>query len=94
MSIVPKEHLREMIDGANLKSANDLHSFLKDLFKDALQEMLEAELEVELGYSKGDRKNKGTENRRNGYSEKTVKLSMVSWILKYQGIEMVNLNLL
>lgn len=73
MSLVPKEQLREMIDGANLRSADDLHSFLKDLFKDALQEMLEAELEVELGYSKGDRKNKGTENRRNGYSEKTVK---------------------
>jgi len=73
MSIVPKEQLREMIVGGNLKSADDLHSFLKDLFKDALQEMLEAELEVELGYSKGDRKNKETENRRNGYTEKTVK---------------------
>ena len=35
--------------------------------------MLESELEVELGYSKGDKKNKTTNNRRNGYSEKTVK---------------------
>lgn len=32
--------------------------------------MLEAELEVELGYSKGDKKNKRTDNRRNGYTEK------------------------
>ena len=31
------------------------------------------ELEIELGYSKGDRKGKQTDNRRNGYTEKTVK---------------------
>ena len=73
MSGLPKEVLREMITGGNLKTAGDLHSYLKDMFKDALQEMLEAELEVELGYSKGDKKNKQTDNRRNGYTEKTVK---------------------
>lgn len=73
MSTMPKEVLREMITGGNLKTAGDLHSYLKYMFKDALQEMLEAELEVELGYSKGDKKNKQTENRRNGYTEKTVK---------------------
>jgi len=43
------------------------------MFKDVLQEMLESELEVELGYSKGDKKNKQTDNRRNGHSEKKVK---------------------
>ncbi|MBV1820518.1 IS256 family transposase, partial [Bacteroidales bacterium MSK.15.36] len=73
MSTIPKEVLREMINDGNLKTAGDLHSYLKDIFKDALQEMLEAELEVELGYSKGDRKSKKTDNRRNGYSPKTVK---------------------
>ena len=73
MSILPKEVLREMINDENLKRAGDLHSYLKEIFKDALQEMLEAELEVELGYSKGDKKNKQTDNRRNGYSQKTVK---------------------
>ena len=73
MSTLPKEVLREMITGGNLKTAGDLHSYLKDMFKDALQEMLEAELDVELGYSKGDKINKQTDNRRNGYTEKTVK---------------------
>lgn len=73
MSTVPKEVLREMITGGNLRTAGDLHSYLKDMFKDALQEMLEAELEVELGYSKVDKKNKQTDNRRNGYTDKTVK---------------------
>ncbi|ABW20156.1 IS256 family transposase [Alkaliphilus oremlandii] len=73
MSTLPKEFLREMITSGNLKSAGDLQSDLKDIFKDVLQEMLEAELEVELCYSKGDRENKNTSNRRNGYSEKKVK---------------------
>jgi len=73
MSTLPKEVLREMINDGNLKTAGDLHSYLKDMFKDVLQEMLEAELEIELGYSKGDKKNKNTDNRRNGYTNKTVK---------------------
>lgn len=73
MSSIPKEVLREMITGGNLKTSGDLHSYMKDMFKDVLQEMLEAELEMELGYSKGDKQNKDTPNRRNGYSKKTVK---------------------
>ncbi|MEW8974094.1 MAG: IS256 family transposase [Tissierellaceae bacterium] len=73
MSTLPKEVLRNMINDGNLKTAGDLHSYLKDMFKDALQEMLEAELEIELGYSKGDKNNKQTDNRRNGYTQKTVK---------------------
>ena len=73
MSTLSKELLREIIKDGDLKTAGDLHSYLKDIFKDTLQEMLEAELEVELGYSKGDRKNKQIDNRRNGYTEKTVK---------------------
>jgi transposase-like protein len=56
MSTLSKEVLREMIAEGNLKTAGDLHSYLKDMFKDVLQEMLEAELETELGYSKGDKK--------------------------------------
>ena len=72
MATLPKEVLREMIVDGNLKTVNDLHTYLKEMFKDALQEMLEAELEVELGYVKGDKKNKNTDNRRNGTTKKTV----------------------
>lgn len=73
MSTLPKEVLRNMISDGNLETAGDLHSYLKDMFKDVLQEMLEAELEAELGYAKGDKKNKQTANRRNGYTQKAVK---------------------
>ncbi|WP_026896068.1 IS256 family transposase [Clostridiisalibacter paucivorans] len=73
MSTLPKEVLRDMIKGGNLKTSDDLHSFLKEMFKDALQEMLEAELDIELGYDKGDKKNKRTNNRRNGHTQKNLK---------------------
>ena len=43
MSTLPKEVLRNMIKDGNLKTAEDPHSYLKDIFKDILQEMLEAE---------------------------------------------------
>jgi hypothetical protein len=36
MSTLPKEILREIIADGNLRTAGDLHSYLKDLFKDAL----------------------------------------------------------
>lgn len=49
-----KEILRNMITGGNLKTADDLHLYLRDMFKDVLQEILEAELGVELGYSKSE----------------------------------------
>lgn len=58
MTTLPKETIRAMIAEGNLKTAEDLHSYLKEMFKDVLQEMLEAELELELGCSKGDKKNK------------------------------------
>jgi len=73
MTTLPKYLIRNMISDGNLKAAGDIHSYLKDMFKDILQEMFEAELDVELGYAKRDKKNKQTDNRRNGYSEKTVK---------------------
>lgn len=73
MSTLPKEFLIQMIKDRNLKTAGELHSYLKNIFKDTLQEMLEAELDIELGYEKGNRINKQIDNRRNGYTQKTVK---------------------
>ena len=56
--------------------AEGVQSMLKDLLGDTLQGMLEAELEEDLGYSKYNYKSKETDNRRNGYSKKTVTSSM------------------
>lgn len=49
------------------------------LFKETIAEFmengLEAELDDELGYSKCDYKNKDTDNRRTGHSNKTLRTS-------------------
>jgi len=71
-----KKLINQLLATYKPEDAGDVHSMLKDLLGDTLQGMLEGELEEELGYSKYDYKNKETENRRNGYSKKTVTSSM------------------
>ncbi len=68
-----KELIRQIIADGGFQTPKDIGDYLKDMFKDVIQEMLEKELALELGYEKGDSLNKHTENRRNGYSKKTVK---------------------
>lgn len=69
----PREIMREFIKQNNIVTADDAQNAVKELFASTLQEMLEAELDHSLGYEKNDAKNKGTENRRNGHSDKTVR---------------------
>lgn len=71
MSEERKKLIQSLIQDDNIKSANDVHDALKDLFKDALQEMLNAELTEHLGYEKNEYTD-NNENYRNGYSQKTV----------------------
>ena len=55
-----------------LKSTGDVYALLKESFKDLLQELLEAELDVSMGYDKNNKGDMDTDNKRNGYSPKTV----------------------
>jgi transposase-like protein len=57
----------------NLKTADDVTAFAKDLIAPALQAILEAEMTEHLGYQK--HKGKNTGNTRNGYSEKLLRTS-------------------
>lgn len=43
------------------------------LFKDMLQELLEAEMDSSIGYTKNNKQDSDSENKRNGYTPKTVK---------------------
>lgn len=71
MSEARKQLIQSLIQDDSIKSANDVHDALKDLFKDALQEMLNAELTEHLGYEKNEY-TENNDNYRNGYSSKTV----------------------
>ena len=73
MRNLSKELIIQIIADGGFQTPKDIGDYLKDMFKDVIQEMLEKELALELGYEKGDSLNKHTENRRNGYSKKTVK---------------------
>lgn len=73
MSNVSKELLRNYVKEQNFTSPDDVLKAVKDMFKDILQEVLEAEMDSHLGYDKNDLSEKQTQNRRNGYSGKTIK---------------------
>jgi len=65
-----REHLAE---GKNPKELLEEGGLLKQLTKQLVQKCLEAEMDTHLGYEKNERAGKGSENRRNGYSKKTLK---------------------
>lgn len=50
----------------------DLLDVLKQLTKQLVQKCLEAEMDTHLGYEKNEQAGKSAENRRNGYSKKTL----------------------
>ena len=70
---IPKEQLRQIIKENDIQSVGDIYNLLKDSFKDMMQEMLEAEMDVSIGYPKNEKSELVVDNKRNGYSSKTVK---------------------
>ena len=76
-----KAALREMM-GAYLKENNvkvkdgtDVNSIMRDMMSVILEGALDEEMNEELGYSRYDYRNKETDNRRNGYFQKTMHTS-------------------
>ena len=70
---IAKEQLRQIIAENDINSVGDIYALFKDSFKDMLQELLEAEMDASIGYTKNNKQDKESENKRNGYSPKTVK---------------------
>ena len=70
---IAKEQLREIIKENDIQNVGDIYNLLKDSFKDMMQEMLEAEMDVSIGYPKNEKCELIVDNKRNGYTSKTVK---------------------
>lgn len=70
---IAKEQLRQIITENNINSVGDIYALFKDSFKDMLQELLEAEMDASIGYAKNEKNDLDSQNKRNGYSTKTVK---------------------
>lgn len=60
----------------NPESVGDMQDALKDIFGPLFESMLKGELNSHLGYSSNSKEPKKNDNRRNGYTPKTVKTTM------------------
>ena len=73
----PAENIAQaIVDAYDPKNATDVQDALKSIFGPIFESMLKGELNAHLGYDSNDHQPKETENRRNGYSKKTLKSTM------------------
>ena len=70
---IAKEQIRQIITENNFTNVADVYDYLKEGFKDILQELMEAEMDAALGYGKNHKGDITSNNKRNGYSTKTLK---------------------
>ncbi len=92
MTKVSKELLKNYVKEQNFKSSNDVLTAMKEMFADVLQEALEAEMDAHLGYDRYEISEKSTDNRRNGYSKRTVKSELGNVELNMPEIERESLS--
>ena len=70
----PNEQLaRAIIKQYQPKNVEDMQNALKDIFGPMFEAMLQGEMNSHLGYQANERGEKESTNRRNGYTEKTLK---------------------
>ena len=64
---------KAILDNYSPQTAEDVQNAIKDAFGPIFQAMLQGEMDNHLGYESNDHGFKETENRRNGYTNKTVR---------------------
>ena len=67
---------KAIIDQYQPETVQDMQNALKDIFGPMFEAMLQGEMDNHLGYESNDHGYKATDNRRNGYGEKTIKTTM------------------
>lgn len=79
----PKNDLaNEILQRYQPQNVDEMQDALKDIFGSMFENMLQGEMTSHLGYGTNEKVEKSTENRRNGYSNKTVKTSYGSVPIK------------
>lgn len=63
---------QQLAEGKNPQELLQKGGLLKQLMKGLVERCLEAEMDTHLGYQKDERAGKSSDNRRNGYSGKTL----------------------
>ena len=67
------QRARTIIEQYQPKSVADMQDALKDIFGPMFEAMLQGEMDSHLGYQNNERGEKQSTNRRNGYTQKTLK---------------------
>ena len=62
----------EIVKQYQPKNAEEMQEAIKEIFGPMFESMLKGEMEHHLGYESNDKGPKSTENRRNGYGEKSI----------------------
>lgn len=62
----------EIVKQYQPRNAEEMQEAIKEIFGPMFESMLKGEMEHHLGYESNDKGAKSTENRRNGYGEKSV----------------------
>lgn len=62
----------EIVKQYQPKNAEEMQEAIKEIFGPMFESMLKGEMEHHLGYESNDKGPKSTENRRNGYGEKSL----------------------
>ena len=84
---------KAILDQYKPTTAKEMQEALRDVFGPMFEAMLQGEMESHLGYEKNDREAKGTANRRNGYTNKTVKSSLGDIAIRSRGVRIAILKL-
>lgn len=66
---------KAIIENYNPETVEDMQAAIKDIFGPMFESMLQGEMDNHLGYESNDHGYKATDNRRNGYTDKTLKTS-------------------
>ena len=66
---------KAILENYQPRTAEDVQDAIKDAFGPLLQAMLQGEMDNHLGFQSNDHGFKDTDNRRNGYIDKTVRSS-------------------
>ncbi len=61
-----------ILENYDVKNAKDINEALKDVFGPLFERLLNVQMDAHLGYDKNSQEEKEHENRRNGFSEKTI----------------------
>lgn len=64
-----------IIDNYKPETVEDMQNAIKEIFGPMFESMLKGEMDAHLGYESNDHGFKDTDNRRNGYTDKTLKTS-------------------